>query len=33
MYNLPAVLDGELQETIDKLIMEENAERLRESNI
>jgi peptide chain release factor 1 len=33
LYNLPAVLDGDLQGLIDKLIMEENAERLRESEI
>jgi len=33
MYNLPAFLDGDIQEFIDKLIMEENAERLKESSI
>jgi len=32
MYNLPAVLDGNIQEIIDKLQMAENAERLKESN-
>lgn len=33
LYNLPAVLDGDLQEIIDKLIVEENAERLKASDI
>lgn len=33
MYNLPAILDGNIQEVIDKLQMAENAERLKESNI
>ncbi len=33
MYNLPAILDGDIQEVIDKLQMAENAERLKESNI
>ncbi len=33
LYNLPVVMDGELQPVIDKLIIEENAERLKESNI
>jgi peptide chain release factor 1 len=33
MYNLPYVLDGNIQEIIDKLQMAENAERLKESNI
>jgi peptide chain release factor 1 len=32
-YNLPAILDGDIQEFIDKLQMEENTERLKESNI
>ncbi len=32
MYNLPAFLDGDLQEMIDKLQMAENAERLKESS-
>ncbi|MBN2165489.1 MAG: peptide chain release factor 1 [Marinilabiliaceae bacterium] len=33
LYNLSAVMDGELQAVIDKLIIEENAERLRESEL
>lgn len=33
LYNLAAVMDGEIQEIIDKLIMEENAERLKEGGI
>ena len=33
LYNLPAVMDGDLQAVIDKLIIEENAERLRESEL
>ena len=33
MYNLNAVMDGELQEIIDKLQMAENAERLKETGI
>ncbi len=33
VYNLPTILDGDIQEFIDKLQMEENAERLKESNI
>ncbi len=33
MYNLPAVLDGELQAIIDRLILEENAERLKASDL
>jgi len=33
MYNLSAVMDGDIQEIIDKLIMEENAERLKESGM
>jgi peptide chain release factor 1 len=33
VYNLPAVLDGDLQGLIDKLQMEENAERLKEAEI
>lgn len=32
MYNLPSVLDGNIQEIIDKLQMAENAERLKENN-
>lgn len=31
LYNLPAVLDGELQGIIDRLILEENSERLKAS--
>jgi len=33
VYNLPAILDGDIQEFIDKLQMAENAERLKESNL
>jgi peptide chain release factor 1 len=33
MYNLPSILDGNIEEIIDKLQMAENAERLKESNI
>jgi peptide chain release factor 1 len=33
MYNLPYILDGNIQEVIDKLQMAENAERLKENNI
>ena len=33
MYNLNSVMNGELQEIIDKLQMAENAERLKESEI
>jgi peptide chain release factor 1 len=33
MYNLPYILDGNIQEIIDKLQMAENAERLKENNI
>ncbi len=33
MYNLPAVLDGDLQGVIDRLIVEENAERLKASEL
>ena len=29
MYNLPAIMDGNIQEIIDKLIVEENAERMK----
>jgi peptide chain release factor 1 len=32
-YNLPTIMDGDIQEFIDKLQMAENAERLRESNL
>jgi peptide chain release factor 1 len=33
LYNLPSVLDGNIQEIIDKLQMAENAERLKESTV
>ena len=33
VYNLPSILDGNIQEVIDRLQMAENAERLKESNI
>lgn len=33
LYNLPSILDGNIQEMLDKLQMAENAERLKESNI
>jgi peptide chain release factor 1 len=33
MYNLPSILDGNIQEVIDKLQMAENAERLKESDL
>jgi peptide chain release factor 1 len=33
IYNLPSILDGNIQEIIDKLQMAENAERLKDSNI
>jgi peptide chain release factor 1 len=33
LYNLPAIIDGDLQAIIDKLIMAENAERLKEAGI
>lgn len=32
IYNLPVVMDGSIQELLDKLQMAENAERLKESN-
>ncbi|MDR1672959.1 MAG: peptide chain release factor 1 [Bacteroidales bacterium] len=32
LYNLPAIVDGDIQELIDKLQMEENAERLKDSD-
>jgi peptide chain release factor 1 len=32
VYNLPSILDGNIQEVLDKLQMAENAERLKESN-
>ncbi len=33
LYNLPTVVDGDIQELIDKLQMEENAERLKSSGM
>ncbi len=33
VYNLPSILDGNIQEVLDKLQMAENTERLKESNI
>jgi peptide chain release factor 1 len=33
VYNLPSILDGNIQEVMEKLQMAENAERLKESNI
>ncbi|MCU4154590.1 peptide chain release factor 1 [Carboxylicivirga sp. A043] len=33
MYNLPAIMDGDIQQIIDKLIVEENAERLKASEM
>ncbi|MCX6334629.1 MAG: peptide chain release factor 1 [Bacteroidia bacterium] len=33
VYNLPSILDGNIQEVIDRLQMAENTERLKESNI
>ena len=33
IYNLPAVVDGDIQELIDKLQVEENAERLKDSGL
>ncbi len=33
LYNLPSIMDGELQPIIDKLIVAENAERLKESEL
>jgi peptide chain release factor 1 len=33
VYNLPSILDGNIQEVLDKLQMAENAERLKESNV
>jgi peptide chain release factor 1 len=33
LYNLAAVMDGDVQEIIDKLQIEENAERLKESGL
>jgi peptide chain release factor 1 len=33
VYNLPSILDGNIQDVLDKLQMAENTERLKESNI
>ena len=33
LYNLPAVMDGDIEEIIDKLRMEENTERLKETEL
>lgn len=33
MYNLPAIIDGDIQEIIDKLQFEENSERLKELEV
>jgi peptide chain release factor 1 len=33
LYNLPAIMDGDLQSIIDKLIVAENAERLKEADL
>ena len=33
MYNLTAVINGDIQDIIDKLQMAENAERLKESEV
>jgi peptide chain release factor 1 len=33
MYNLQAIINGDIQEIIDKLQMAENAERLKESGL
>ncbi|MDA3818157.1 MAG: peptide chain release factor 1 [Prolixibacteraceae bacterium] len=33
MYNLPAIIDGDIQDIIDKLQLEENAEKLKETEI
>lgn len=33
LYNLPAIIDGDIQEIIDKLQLEENAQKLKESEI
>lgn len=33
LYNLSAIVDGDIQEIIDKLIMEDNTERLKDMNI
>jgi len=33
LYNLPAIIDGDIQAIIDKLVIEENAERLKASEL
>ena len=33
IYNLPSILDGNIQEIIDKLTIAENAERLKASDL
>jgi peptide chain release factor 1 len=33
LYNLDSIMDGEIQEIIDKLQMEENAEKLKETGL
>jgi peptide chain release factor 1 len=33
LYNLSAVMDGDIEEVIDKLRVEENAQRLKESEL
>jgi peptide chain release factor 1 len=33
LYNLPAIVAGDLDEIIEKLMIEENAERLKEAEI
>ncbi|MBK3518384.1 peptide chain release factor 1 [Carboxylicivirga marina] len=33
LYNLPAIMDGDIQQIIDKLIVEENAERMKASEM
>ena len=33
VYNLPAIMDGDIEEIIDKLRVEENTERLKETEL
>ena len=33
VYNLPAVMDGDIEDIIDKLRVEENTERLKETEL
>jgi peptide chain release factor 1 len=33
MYNLPAFMDGEIQDCIDHLIVAENAERMKDAEL